>query len=63
MPSYSILSGEAANTNFIVFSLTDMDSNPQSIALEASMLTITLMQSFFNCLFMAGWSSTKIVLT
>jgi len=34
-----MLSEEAANTNFIVFSLTR--PNPRSIALEASTLTIT----------------------
>jgi hypothetical protein len=36
-----MLSGEATNTNFIVFDLTRSGSNQQSTALEASTLTIT----------------------
>ena len=37
-----MLSGEATNTNFIIFDCqTDQGSKPQSTALEASMLTIT----------------------
>ena len=36
-----MLSGDATNTNFIVFGLTDRGLNPRSTALEASTLTIT----------------------
>jgi hypothetical protein len=36
-----MLSKEATNTNFIVFGLTQPDSNPRSATLQASTLTIT----------------------
>ena len=36
-----MLSGEATNTNFIVFGLNRSGLNPQYTALKASMLTIT----------------------
>jgi hypothetical protein len=40
-PKCCVLSGEAANTNFIVFDLSRPGSNPQSTVFKVSTLTIT----------------------
>jgi hypothetical protein len=36
-----VISGEAENTNFRVFDLSQLDSNPQSTTLEGGTQTIT----------------------
>ena len=40
-PYCCVFSGETTNTNFIVFSLTKLGTNPQSTTLHVSTLTIT----------------------